>query len=351
MFTNISLCPGGAMMFHESVAEFDPNVASASVQSTPADEEVTNAIKTELSKVEADRGAENQYCPIGAVVEKLRPCYNLVQELARTPLNPDTNEEAINTLEKISSGVSTIAETIRMCLVKQNAVMNYTITNPEWALEPLSEHLGWFIKNYNRILGQGYGVYTRNILTFAPLDSYAVNRALSLFTAAVENLTVVPFDISRLYDITNYDRSARIFSSTEDMMKCLFEDRDRFDRLAKMVQESTDMESLIYRCTSRDYGPVDACGNRDAVASLVNYISHILRLVKCGCYDLQCEFSDPEASLQGIIPRIRPLMVGTINIFYIGAIKLFSNAIVLKNVMEHREELKRFIEVTKEAVK
>ena len=44
-------------------------------------------------------------------------------------------------------------------------------------------------------------------------------------------------------------------------------------------------------------------------------------------------------------------MVGTINIFYIGAIKLFSNAIALKNVMEHREELKRFIEVTKEAVK
>lgn len=335
MFTNISLCPGGAMMFHETVAEFDPNVESSPLLNKETSDN-NEVIKTALKEVPTN------YCPIGSMVEKLRPCYELVQELARTPLNPDTREEAYQTLEKISSSVSTISETIRMCLVKQKAVLEYVTGSDDWMYEPLKEHLGWFIKNYNRIIGHGYGIYTRDITYFAPLEHYQVTRALNLFMSSVEGLTVVPFDISRLYDITNYDRSSRVFSSTEDLLDCIFNDRDRFDRLTKHNTDSTELECLINnRCTTRD---VVCVPDYSRHASLINYISHILRLVKCGCYDLQCELTDSDVSSESIITRIRPLMIGAINIFYIGAIKLFSNAIELKNVFDGREALKLYVE-------
>lgn len=342
MFTDISLCPGGAMMFHESVAEFDSNAASIPAQNTEADTKVIETIKSELKDYETQK--DIQYCPISALTEKLRPCYDLVHILSRIPLNPDTKEEAIDTLEKISSSVDTIAETIRMCLVKQSAMLAYMVHDYHWALEPLSSYLGWFIKNYNRVLGQGYGVYTRNVLHFSPLDSYAVNRALNLFVTSADSLTVVPFDISRLYDITNYDRNTRIFSSTEDLINCLFNDKERFDRLAKTTPDSDDLENLIYRCSNRDY-VATVSDNNFLNSDIIKYISRTLRLVKCGCYELQCELSNPEeATLQGIISRIRPLMVGAINIFYVGTIKLFSDSIQIKNVMDNREDLKRYVE-------
>ena len=97
MFDNFTLCPGGAFMLHESVAEFDSNMAQAPVEDGTQDVE---NIKTELAKAPQD------YCPVGALVEKLRPTYQMITNIRREYLDPDTSEEQIALLNKISNAAT-----------------------------------------------------------------------------------------------------------------------------------------------------------------------------------------------------------------------------------------------------
>ncbi len=335
MFDNFTLCPGGAFMLHESVAEFDANVAQAPVEASQADTQVVENIKEELAKAPQD------YCPVGALVEKLRPTYQMIENIRREYLDPDTSEEQIVLLNKISNAATEVADIIRCLLIKQKAFINFADTDKYWRFEPLRNHLGWFIKNFNRIVSAGYGTYTRNMSFVPGLNSYEVQKACSLFMASSESLQFTTFDINTLYKVTNYNRNDQVFETTEDMMKALFTEPDRIARMTRSYTDSYDLENMINSSSNVDvisfvdHGP-NYCTN------LVTWISKTLRMVKCGCYECQCDIMDN--TLDGsFMSHVRPLVAGVINIFYIGAISLFADAYTIKSIMDNRKSLEAYV--------
>lgn len=335
MFDNFTLCPGGAFMLHESVAEFDSNMTQAPVEASPADTQVVENIKTELAKAPQD------YCPVGALVEKLRPTYQMITNIRREYLDPDTSEEQITLLNKISNAATEIADLMRCILIKQSSFVSFSDRDCTWRYEPLHNHLGWFIKNYSRILGAGYGTYTRSMIYVPGLGPYEVNRACSMYIASCDSLQSTTFDINTLYKITNYNKNDQVFESTEDMFNALFNDPERMGRLTRTTTDSYDLEGIIN--STANTCPIDREGDGNIYhADLVRWISKTLRMVKCGCYDCQCDIMDN--NLDGsFMSHVRPLVAGVINIFYIGAITLFADAYTIKSIMDNRKSLEAYV--------
>lgn len=343
MFTNISLCPGGAMMMHESVAEFDANAVN------PMESEgVQNKISAEL------KSAGHTYCPIEKVVHHIEPLYERVKGLMKIDLRPDSVEDAIESLDEISEAATEIAECMRMMMVKQNAIYCYINSNDDaWVYEPIKDHLGFFIKNYSRLISMGYGTVVVNVEDFPALDMYSVERALNLYTASLEgSLPSYPFDISRVYALTSYDKGQNVFLDTEDLFKCMIEDPERRSRLSHIRVNNHELEGLISRCSHRF---ADCCADdfsRRVSTTLITHISSTLRLIKQGCYDLQCELMNGPIMEPGQIHgRLRPLIAGTADLLYLPAVYLIAMAYRLKCATVTKEAMEDYVDQVLTAMK
>lgn len=334
MFDKYALCPGGAIMLHESVAEFDTN-ATPDPAANP-DVQVVENIKTELAKAPAD------YCPIGALAEKLRPTFNLIQNMRREYLDVSTSEEQISLLNKISNAATEVADMIRCLLVKQNAIIKMYDCSQDWKYEPIKTHLGWFLKNYNRIVSTGNGTYTRNMISLPALNDWDVQKAVATYMASSEGLHHNTFDLGDMYKVTSYNHTTTPFADMTDMFNCLINDKDRTMKLTKTITDSYELEGLINGCTScNNVCAVD--GGPSFLCELMSWISVTYRLVKCGCYDLQCDIMDNKEL--DFLDRVRPLMIGVVNIFYIGATKLFTDAYTIKSITDGRKSLEDYVAV------
>lgn len=342
MFTDISLCPGGAFMMHESVAEFDSNIPV-----NPAhQEEMNTAIAAQL------REQGSGYCPISKAMLRITPLYDQVKSLLLTNLRPATVEEAVSSLDTISSTATEIAESLRMALIKQDAVYRYiSEINENWAYEAIHEHLGFFIKNYNRLISLGYGKVSVTGDDFPVLDIYNVNRAIALHITSTDALPTFPFDISKMYSLTNYDKSMNVFSTTEDMFDCMINDPERRIRLSASRVINHDLEMLITRF--RDNRCCDAVRDYDRVVpEIIAYMSRIMRLVKCGCYELQCDLmNDTDMDPGRIHNRMRPLIAGTADLLYIPALKMISNAYRMKVLVATKDAINDFVDQALSAMK
>lgn len=344
MFTDISLCPGGSMMFCESVAEFDPNAAEMQHTdgNTPEDIETANKLKEQLAP-------SKMYCPVGALIEKLRPSYNMINKLIQTPMDVESSEEQIKFLNEISYITTNVTDAIICSLVKQGAFLRFADDNRVWRYEPLKIHLGWFIKNYNRVISKGFGVYTRNMLAVPGFGSWQINRAINLYIGSSDKLHSVSFEINQMYDITNYDKNDRVFESTYDMIHCVFDEPDRLERLTRPYTDSSDLETMINSCACND--PIRYEGNESRNNDLISWISKTMRMVKCGCYELQCDVMDPDVTVESFLARVRPLVTGAINIFFVGTIKLISDAYVIKSIIDNRNSLQDYVDCVMDACK
>lgn len=321
MFTNISLCPGGAMMMHESVAEFDPNVVSP-MESDGAQHKVAAEVK-----------ADTTYCPLDKLLHRLEPMYERAQQLMKINLRPESAEELIESLDNVSATATDFAELMRMMMVKLQAVY-YLVTAKDnsWVYEPIREHLGFFIKNYDRLISQGYGTVVVNHEDFPVLESYTVERALSLYINSLDgNLPTYPFDINRIYAISNYEKGQNVFVNTEDLFKCMIHDPERRSRLANNRVCNHELERLINRCS---YSGCEVCCediSKQTSTLLMQHISKSLRQIKQGCYNLQCEMmEEPNMEPDHVAARMRPLIAGTVDLLYLPAVYLISLAYRLK---------------------
>lgn len=345
MFTNISLCPGGAMMMHESVAEFDPNMGN------PMESE---AVQEKISEELKEQGT--MYCPVAKVLNRIEPLYERAQQLMRINLQPETAEEAIASLDEISATATDFAECMRMMMVKLQAVYCYIGQhNSSWTFEPIHEHLGFFIKNYNRLISQGYGTVVVNCEDFPALESYTVERALTLYINSLDgNLPSYPFDINRIYALTNYDKGQNVFLNTEDLFKCLINDPERRARLSNTRVANHELESLIRRC-GHDDNIYDTCDDnfaRRMSTMLCQHISKTLRMVKQGCYNLQCDMmNESNMEPQHIHSQMRSLIAGTVDMLYLPALYLISIAFRMKCDITTKEAMNAYVDQVLTAMK
>lgn len=343
MFTDLSLCPGGAFMMHESVAEFDSNMPENPVVQEAEAQAVAAEFKEHTSET---------YCPITKVLTKLEPHYQMVRQLLQINLRPEDPQEAVASLDQISKTATDIAECMRMMLVKQDMVYRYmTEINDKWAYEAIYAHLGFFIMNYNRLVQKGYGRVSVTLEDFPSLDVYSIDRALSLYMAAADALPSYPFDINRVFDITNYDKSQNAFNTTEDMFNCFFNDPERRQRLTVTRVANHDLEPLMQRAGVEPYAVCDSHGNR-VVKELICHLSRTLRQIKRGCYELQVNIMDNmEIDRAHIAEKMRPLIAGTADLLYLPAIRMLGIAYCIKCHQDTKESVNEFVEQALSAMK
>ena len=336
MFLNFSLCPGGAMMMHESVAEFDPNMAV--IQPEPD-------VEPEVMKAET----ETAYCPISKTLAKIGPMFDVSQKLATMTLNPDSNEEAVANLEYISKTASEFAEKMRFCLIKQDAIYQYVNRYEDgWCYEAIKNNLGFFMKNAHRLISQGYGRVTVQLEDLPALDIWSVNRALGAYIESNDELPSYPFDIGRLFDIVNYDKTNNVFDTTEDLLKCLLFDHDRVVRLSVTRTEIHDLDNLIRRCSSSNqFNGTVACANDSVVCGLVAYMSRTLRMIKTKAYQLQCDLmNEVPMDTRHMQATVRQLVSGTINLLYLPAVYMLAVSFRMKNLIDTKNAMEQYVNQT-----
>ena len=344
MFMNVSLCPGGAFMMHESVAEYDPNMPENPVVQ---DAEV-QAVETELKE-----HTSVTYCPISKVLTKLEPHYQMVRQLLQINLRPEDPQEAIASLDQISKAATDIAECMRMMLVKQDMVYRYmTEINDKWSYEAIYAHLGFFIMHYNRLVQKGYGRVSVTLEDFPSLEVYSIDRAFSLYMAAMDTLPSYPFDINRVFDITNYDKSQNAFSTTDDMFNCFFNDPERRQRLTVSRVANHDLEPLMQRAGVDPHAVCCDSSSNKITQELICYMSRTLRQIKRGCYDLQVEIMDNmDVDRAHIAEMMRPLIAGTADLLYLPAIRMLGIAYRIKCHQVTKDAVNEFVEQALSAMK
>lgn len=351
MFYDISLCPGGAFMMHESAAEYDPNMVRRVPEVAP---QTVNALKVELSNPSCD--------PVHKLINKTRPIYEKIQILGRLDLEPNNIQSAISDLETVSKMASEVAEEMRLRLVKQAALFDLMENAQyDWHGEAITANMKTLMLNKARINQMGYSRCVAEYNELRQVTAYNVQTMLSAYIAMTPELPDYPFDMDRMRDSYKSGYAEGLldcFASTLDMFRCIYEDYDRLIRLEVPNSQTTDLNDLLNNATWRHTDRL--CNERRTIcsderyfySSLVAHISHILRKVKRGCYEMSCELMEPDAMLdrECYHKRMRSLISGVYDIFYLSMIWLFSNAYRLRRYIAMRDAVTRYVETTLKAL-
>lgn len=335
-------------MLHESVAEFDPNAQGAV---TP---EMVNQVRDELKPV------VSTYDPVDKLILKLTPLYEQLREMMNINLEPDNAEQAIADLDQISDLATKVADQMRTCLVKQGAML--ALTNGEcsqnmWSMEDFRANLKYFMMHRDQIKQQGYDKTVYTVGHLACLYGYDIRKMLNLHIMANENnLPDYPFNLDQIRDtLSKYGTYMDSFATTEDMFNCLFMDHERLLRLEEKRTNTIDLDEL-FESLSYEFQDRPAHLSNDSKVlncELICYISRYLRQVKQGAYQLQCDIMDHQINVPSdeYHRRIRTLISGTADMFYVPTIKLFSSAYELRAYFMRKKAITDYVTQTMECMK
>lgn len=320
MYMDFKLVPGGAFMMCESVAEFDPNVNEMAPEAPGVTEEqnveaANHAMKEELDKHES-------YCPLAALGAKLSPLYEEVHNLLTEQLTYEDKEDMVRQLEYVSELATKIANAMRFCLVKTNALHKY-MDRDAYYMEPVHEYGGFFLRNATKLQQDGYDVITTTMEWLPEIDLYKVRDLISTCIEMDDLLPTTPTDV--LHTVYWSNDPVR-FSSTIDFMDCFFNDPERLGRLTKSDSRSFNMTQL----TRADHAVQEPCDCFEA--KIIHWMATLLRTIKMTCYELQCELMDPNCSLDmGNSLYMSKLHSGVVNLFCIPAVYVIAEAYEIKN--------------------
>lgn len=334
MFSNYSLCPGGAMMLCESVAEYDTN---AHLTNSP---ETNNQITTDLNKI----FSKPDYSYIEHMREKLRPYYAMTKGLEQSPMNPTLLDEAMSFVRRIDSTADNLAKDLRTMLVKARAFYVYLTENDAAILyEDLLPYMGLIIKNHAKLVEYGLDKY-RIVNTHASmLDQYDFWSAIrAYFVSTEDKLPSYPIELSTIYNVMDAYQQAGL-STTSEYVDAFFGDYERFSRTLNVDGSYIDDREVVRRAGRR----FDQC-NPDTYpsAEAITGISKRLRQVKIGCYDLLNDLMSQETDVapEDIASRIQPLLAGTCDIFYVATLCLLNYTYQVANLLSIKSATKAYAE-------
>lgn len=328
MITNYTLIPGGSMAMCESISEFDPNMASSQ---EPA---VSDLTPPEEHPIRAALTRDTAYCPLAALGAKLHPLYDEVQGLLTSKLTFDSPEDMVAHLDHVSNLASQVFDMMRLCLVKTSALYRY-LDGSGYYMEPVREFGGFFIRKADQLVKDGFDSITSMTSWLPEIDVYNIRRRISTCMEYDELLPMTPTDI---FSVVDWCCDKPRFNDSNDFLNCFFNDPERLQRLQKTEQRSHNLKHLLR-------SPDDCCAAepnecRTFDASLITWMSRVLRAVKMKCYSLQCDLMDSGRSVD-ITNRsyMSTLYSAVVNMFTYPTVLLIAEAYEIKNAMSIRDAI------------
>ena len=330
MFTNFTLCPHGAFMMHESVAEFDPNV--------PVDagkEEAQN------QQIRAELTAKPAYCPIDAIMHKLKPIYDQVQSLYTTELQYEYKEDLIRMLDQCSKTASDVTEAMEVCLVKHTALYDFVNTT-KWTSEPLLNNGAFFMKNLKRLHTDGYDQVSVMYEFLPEINTYDICTKLRVFMNMDDVLPQLPADPLNFEGC--YQSTSR-FTSTMEFFNTFFNDQEKLMRLIRSDCRTFDIPEMIQSIGYNSaYARPTNCAEDNFLKALMAWMSCTLRAVKTEIYNVECDLMDPDGKMEMNDTKMtRRLVSATINLFIVPALYLIATSFDMKNGFMLRETLTKYV--------
>lgn len=338
MFISTSLCPGGAFMICESAAEYDPNLQN------PINPEEVIQVREALKPV------VKNYDPVMKLINKTGDMYTRLKDLMVINLEPGDPMIAMADLDRISKYAAEVADMMRCCLIKQSAMMMLVQGSfkNDWIMEDFRAHLGTFMKHKMTLKTNGYSKQSFVVNRMNCLYTYDVDRMLALYMASDEGLPDFPISMDRIRECLNqYGSYADYFTTTEDMFNCFFRDPERLARLEEPSQYTIDLDEMMQSISYNDCDNGRVCENHPDKCRMITFISHRLRMVKRAIYDLQNAIIDHEieANSDCYHKKMRAIISGTADLFYVPMILMLSKAYQLRSDIARRNAVSEYTEM------
>lgn len=337
MFTDYTLIPGGAMVVCESISEFDPNMTSEQVpddNGLSRDHVVSGLTPPAEHPIRAALARDTAYCPLAALSNKLRPLYDEVRGLMTAQLTFDAPEEMAAHLEHVSSLASQVFDMMRLCLVKTGALYRY-LDGSGYYMEPVREFGGFFIRKGDQLMKDGFDSITSESSWLPEIEVYNIRRRVNTCMEYDDLLPMAPTDI---FSVVDWCSDKPRFNNSDDFLNCFFNDPERLQRLQKTEQRSHNLKHLVRSPDCDCTCEADGCKTFDA--SLITWMSRVLRAIKMRCYSLQCDLIDPGQHVD-ITNRshMSPLYSAVVNMFTYPAVLLIAEAYEIENAMAARDAI------------
>lgn len=280
MFTNFSMCPGGAMMFCESAGEYDENIPMPPV---PEEEQV----KIADSFLSRD--------PVITVTNMLRPYYlNYIKPLASLNYRPTETEDVAQTAEKISIATSCVGNGLRDAISYCVAMMDIPTSTytDRYAGEKFYALAGIFIKNKARLRQLGFNSTEFQVSTMSAFNQHwSISRVVEILTGNPQLMEQI-IDGDTLRGLVDSDYDLTMFDGFNDLLVAVFDDPERLARLESSESRTIYLEQLIDSMRQDDH-PMP-CDRKDVsrTTCLTQFISKIIRQNMRECYDVQCDVAD-----------------------------------------------------------
>lgn len=328
MFMDFTLCPGGAFIQCESVAEFDPNMPS------PVTPEVRQEVVAEL------KPQVEHYQTVDKVLHKLSDKADAVLNLYDTEILAD-RENAIALLDNVGNLATEIANCMVMLVTKLNAMRAACVCD-QFVYEGVYNNLGYFIKNAPKLRKQGYTKIMSSNLVLPAVCGYDVNRMLALYLKAYSiDLPDFPFDFDQIRNALAYsDNAGSVFDDARDMIVCLYQDPERRYRLERQESIQFDLDSIINSATYCDNENIKIADDQMA-PRIVKFISLRLSVIKKRIYDLQLALMDDQQDNDSQI-KIRRIIAGTVDLFVIPMIYCLSIAYEVQSAINNHNIINQF---------
>lgn len=322
-----SMFPGGAMMMHESVSEYDPNVA-------PPD--TTSAIRQAF--------VENpDYDPVIALINKTRPIYDRICELDSINLEPESEREAVADHETIAATASRTIDALRCILVKQRAMSSFIIScYKDWVYEDFIANANTILKHKQGIISQGYDRFEGSCKVLdIGIDS--VESMISGYIMTNPGLPEFPLSLDHLARLgCSAGTDTPRFLSVSDLFQCIYHDPDRMIRLERdepwlfTIDEIFDTAVWANKC--------DYVGTSD-ITQLIQRMSIVLRTIMQTTYRYQCNIIDPQINVPigEYHTDTRRMIAGLHDMLTLTMIGCLKSAYVMRKHISMRNSVKSYV--------
>lgn len=319
----ITMIPGGAMMFCESIAEFDRNVRwPSNVQNLPINESAAGI------QEKFDDPVEKYIEKLGKLYrEDIKPYLNYTYDYA-------DNEEALYKLNNLQNTFTLIVNTIRKAIFKLHGYI-ILLSDPNTKKScNFYSHMGFYMNNAPRVIERGLSEFSYQVrLNRALSDSYSTYRLIDVFINSPEmaDQPIYKETIGAIVGEEFY--ISQRYNGLVDLLECLYNDQDRRIRL-----ESREMRSLRFQdlMTNGYHGYESAADDHKAVTDINVAFSKLLRQTCRQVYTLLCMIPDQTLTPEIFAKEYRAMCYRVVNTFAFGSI------LVMCQAYDLREKLANF---------
>ena len=322
MFMNFSMVKDGAFMVCESVAEYDSNVADTPV---PQNEETSQEL------VEA---CKNNYCMREVVIKKLQPLFNEYINM-NSDYRPATREEAYNILCGVHEYTNRLADTLRFCILKVNALYNY-LFNSNWSVEG--------IRPFTREIFNHIDILRKEGKDIIPIEKVQLKNNIYTF-----DLDRIANYVTTLTD-TLTDKEVGVMSGSlldiyTDVILPIFKDNN-FSKTYLTNTYTLGLDSLVNMLSHINEDREISCEKNPT--TLITMISILLRKISMLVYSAKCDIMDKLDEEIGYINEYHKSVVLLGNMITVSFCYLLVVADKIDNVFAERKGIETWLKSLKE---